>query len=67
MYFSKTTTVVHLSSQRENRRSDKMNSQSKQNEAKLDNDINPIVLTLNNLSHKVKKNSANEPIYIDHL
>jgi hypothetical protein len=67
MYFSKTTTVVQLSSQRKNRRSDKMNSQSKQNNAKLESGVNPIVLTINDLSHQVKKNSANEPIYIDHL
>ena len=67
MYFSKTTAVVQLSSQRENRRSNKMNSQSKQNKAKLDSDVDPIVLTLNDLSHEVKKNSASEPIYIDHL
>ena len=67
MYFSKTTAVVQLSSPHETWRSNKMNSQSKHNKVKLDSDVAPIVLTLNDLSHEVKKNSANEPIYIDHL
>ena len=67
MYFSETTAVVHLSSLRETWGSNKMNSQSKQNKAKLDSGVDPIVLTLNDLSHEVKKNSANETVYIDHL
>jgi hypothetical protein len=67
IYFLETTAVVQLSSQREKKRSDKMNSQSKQNKAKLDSGVDPIVLTLSDLSHEVKKNSANETVYIDHL
>jgi hypothetical protein len=44
-----------------------MNNQSKHNKAKLDSDVAPIILTLNDVSLKVKKNSESEPIYIDHL
>ncbi len=33
----------------------------------LDSGVVPIVLTLNDVPTKVKKNSASEPIFIDHL
>ena len=33
----------------------------------LDSGVVPVVLTLNDVPLKVKKNSASEPIYIDHL
>ena len=34
---------------------------------KLDSDVVPIFLTLNDVPLKEKKNSASEPIYIDHV
>ena len=44
-----------------------MNKQSQHNKVKLDSGVVPIVLTLNDAPLKVKKNSASEPIYIDHV
>ena len=44
-----------------------MNKQSEYSKVQLDSGVVPIVLTLNDVSIKAKKNSASEPIYIDHL
>ena len=56
-----------LSSMHETRRSNKMKNQSKYRMEKLDSSVVPIVLTLNDVPLKEKKNSASEPIYIDHV
>jgi len=44
-----------------------MNRQSEQSKVHLDGGLVPIVLTLNDVPLKIKKNSASEPIYIDHI
>ena len=44
-----------------------MKNQTKYRMENLDSGVVPIVLTLNDLPIKVKKNSESEPIFIDHL
>jgi hypothetical protein len=59
--------MVQLSSLHETRRSGEMKNQPKYRMENLDSGVVPIVLTLNDVPLKVKKNSESEPIYIDHL
>ena len=44
-----------------------MKNQTKYRMENIDSGVVPIVLTLNDLLPKVKKTSASEPIFIDHL
>jgi hypothetical protein len=59
--------MVQLSSMLETRRSNKMKKQPKYGMKKLDSGFVPIILTLNDVPLKVKKNPESEPFYIDHL
>jgi hypothetical protein len=66
-FFRKTTATVQPSSPHEKRGSNKMKNQSKYSMKKLDGGVVPIVLTLNDTPLEVRKKSASEPTYIDHL